>query len=122
MERHFAARRWSNAWRNGIYPFHHFHSIAHEVLGIATGEVRVMFGGSAGQELMVQAGDVVVIPAGVAHRNVRPRRIHRGAASGCCRTGTGQRPSAWAESRRLPALAVVAAADDGPDDASVVSA
>jgi uncharacterized protein YjlB len=25
MERRFAANEWSNGWRNGIYPFHHFH-------------------------------------------------------------------------------------------------
>ncbi len=67
MERRFAASGWSNAWRNGIYAFHHFHSIAHEVLGIARGEVRVMFGGPAGQEVTIGAGDVVVSAAGVAH-------------------------------------------------------
>ena len=69
MERAFAAHGWSNAWRNGIHGFHHFHSTAHEVLGIAAGAVRVAFGGPAGRELTVQAGDVVVIPAGVAHCN-----------------------------------------------------
>jgi uncharacterized protein YjlB len=71
MERAFAANVWSNAWRDGIYPFHHFHSTAHEVLGIAAGEVRVVFGGpSSGREVAVRAGDVVAIPAGVSHRNV----------------------------------------------------
>jgi uncharacterized protein YjlB len=70
MERTFAANGWSNAWRNGIFDYHHFHSTAHEVLGIAAGEVRVAFGGPAGQEVTVRAGDVVVIPAGVAHRNM----------------------------------------------------
>ena len=45
MARAFAAHGWSNAWRDGIFGYHHFHSIAHEVLGIASGEVRVMFGG-----------------------------------------------------------------------------
>jgi len=40
------------------------------VLGIAKGDVRVAFGGPSGQELTVQAGDAVVIPAGVAHRNM----------------------------------------------------
>jgi len=69
MERAFAANGWSNSWRNGIFDYHHFHSIAHEVLGIAAGEVRVAFGGPDGQVLMVRAGDVVVIPAGVAHCN-----------------------------------------------------
>ncbi len=70
MERAFASRGWSNGWRNGIYDYHHFHSIAHEVLGIAAGEALVAFGGPAGRKVTVRAGDVVVIPAGVAHRNM----------------------------------------------------
>jgi len=70
MVRTFAAHGWSNAWRDGIFGYHHFHSIAHEVLGIVAGEVRVAFGGLSGREIAVQAGDAVVIPAGVAHRNV----------------------------------------------------
>lgn len=70
MEQTFAAHGWSNAWRNGIFTYHHFHSIAHEVLGIARGTVQVAFGGPSGQTVTVRAGDVVVIPAGVAHRNM----------------------------------------------------
>ena len=70
MGQHFAAQGWSNAWRDGIYTYHHFHSTAHEVLGIAAGEVRVIFGGPSGREVTVRAGDVVVIPAGIAHSNL----------------------------------------------------
>ncbi len=66
----FAGNLWSNSWRDGILPYHHFHSIAHEVLGIAAGEVGVAFGGPDGAEVSMRAGDVVVIPAGVAHRNL----------------------------------------------------
>ncbi|MBV9786483.1 MAG: cupin [Acidisphaera sp.] len=70
MERRFAANGWTGAWRNGIYPFHHFHSIAHEVLGIARGSVRAALGGPGGAVLELREGDVVVIPAGVGHRNL----------------------------------------------------
>lgn len=69
IERLFAANRWPPAWRDGVHPFHHFHSTAHEVLGVARGEASVLFGGPGGKVLTVQAGDVVVVPAGVAHCN-----------------------------------------------------
>ena len=69
IERLFAANRWPPSWRDGVHPFHHFHSTAHEVLGVAQGEASVLFGGPHGKVLTVRAGDVVVIPAGVAHCN-----------------------------------------------------
>jgi uncharacterized protein YjlB len=71
IERIFGNNAWPPAWRNGVYPFHHFHANTHEVLGIARGEVEVLFGGAQGEVLKVQAGDVVVIPAGVGHCNKR---------------------------------------------------
>jgi uncharacterized protein YjlB len=33
----FNAHSWGQAWRNGIYDFVHYHSMIHEVLGIAKG-------------------------------------------------------------------------------------
>lgn len=65
----FAHNGWGGAWRNGIYAHHHYHSTAHEVLGIAAGSVRVRLGGEDGTTVELHAGDVVVIPAGVAHKN-----------------------------------------------------
>lgn len=62
-----AANGWSNGWINGIYDFHHYHATAHEVLVIARGEARVLFGGPSGRPLDVTAGDAVLIPAGVGH-------------------------------------------------------
>jgi uncharacterized protein YjlB len=67
-EQMFARHGWPDAWRNGIYPFHHYHSTAHEVLGIARGTARVRLGGENGQSVELHEGDVVVIPAGVAHK------------------------------------------------------
>lgn len=69
MERIFAASGWGNGWQNGIYCFHHFHSVAHEILSIAAGRVTVRFGGPAGLDAELTAGDVAVIPSGVAHFN-----------------------------------------------------
>ena len=71
IETLFAANRWPPAWRDGVYSFHHFHSNAHEALGVARGSATVLFGGPGGQELTVSAGDVVVIPAGMGHCNLR---------------------------------------------------
>src|SRR5882672_6321404 len=69
IETLFAANRWPPAWRDGVHPFHHFHSTAQEVLGVARGEATVLFGGPHGSVLKLSAGDVAVIPAGVGHCN-----------------------------------------------------
>src|SRR5712671_1228764 len=67
-ERMFAEHGWPDPWRNGIYAHHHYHSTAHEVLGIARGNALVRLGGEDGQVVELRAGDVVVIPAGIAHK------------------------------------------------------
>ena len=64
----FEANGWPGAWRNGIYGHHHYHSTAHEVLGIARGSARVRLGGENGATVELREGDIVVIPAGVAHK------------------------------------------------------
>jgi uncharacterized protein YjlB len=74
IERTFESHNWSNGWRDGIFDFHHFHSTSHEVLGIAAGSVQVAFGGPDGETVTVRAGDVIAIPAGVAHCNVGQSR------------------------------------------------
>ena len=70
FEKLFAEHGWGGRWRNGIYPFHHYHSTAHEVLGIAKGRAEVRFGGPDGATVAMKAGDAVLIPAGVGHKRL----------------------------------------------------
>ena len=75
LEDLFEAHGWIDAWQNGIFGYHHYHSTAHEVLGVCGGSARVQLGGPDGPAFDIRKGDVIVIPAGVAHKNL-------GAASG----------------------------------------
>jgi uncharacterized protein YjlB len=70
FEQVFSANGWPAAWRNGIFDHHHFHSTAHEALGIYAGTVTVRLGGECGRDVVLAPGDVVVLPAGVAHRRI----------------------------------------------------
>jgi len=70
LEQHFAKYNWTNSWRNGVYSFHHYHSTSHEVLGIYSGSALLFLGGEKGQKVHVEAGDIIVIPAGVGHKNI----------------------------------------------------
>jgi uncharacterized protein YjlB len=65
-----AENDWTNSWQNGVYPFAHYHSTTHEVLGVFRGSAKLRLGGEHGKDIEVHAGDLVVIPAGVGHQNI----------------------------------------------------
>jgi len=67
----FNTNNWRNSWYSGIYTFHHYHSITHEVMGVCKGKTTLMLGGEEGTLLTISKGDVLIIPAGVAHKNMQ---------------------------------------------------
>lgn len=69
FEQRFSSNEWGPSWRDGLLPYHHYHSTAHKVVGVVGGSAELLLGGPKhGEELPLAAGDAVVIPAGVAHR------------------------------------------------------
>ena len=51
IEGTFEENGWGDMWRNGIYPYVHYHSMIHEAMGIARGRAKVRFGGEKGREI-----------------------------------------------------------------------
>jgi len=68
IEKMFRANGWGQMWRNGIFPYVHYHSMIHEGLAIARGRAKVRFGGNQGRELDLTPGDVAILPAGTGHQ------------------------------------------------------
>ncbi|MHA7138476.1 cupin domain-containing protein [Rossellomorea arthrocnemi] len=66
----FNRNQWLNSWTNGIYDYHHYHSNAHEALGVMEGEATVQLGGEMGEEVTVHKGDVIILPAGTGHKKL----------------------------------------------------
>jgi uncharacterized protein YjlB len=61
---------WAAAWRYGVYDFPHYHSTAHEVLGVYRGHASLRIGDRSGYTVEARAGDMLVLPAGTAHQNL----------------------------------------------------
>lgn len=63
------ANGWGGIWVNGVYDYQHFHSTAHEFLGVLQGSATLLLGGEEeGQVIEVAQGDALVLPAGTGHR------------------------------------------------------
>ncbi|TVP43026.1 MAG: cupin [Halomonas sp.] len=70
FEAMFKRHGWPPAWRYHLYDFDHFHSTAHEALGVFRGQALAQLGGPNGSELMLYPGDVLVLPAGIVHASL----------------------------------------------------
>jgi uncharacterized protein YjlB len=100
---------WCNSWRDGIYTYHHYHSNTHEVLVVFSGSSEVQFGGPEGVSQEIAIGDVVIIPAGVAHKNLGSNdnfgvigAYPEGRDWDICRGRKGERPAADERIARIP--------------------
>lgn len=100
---------WSNSWTNGIFPYHHYHSNAHEVLAMLNGAARVILGGEQGEVVTLNKGDVVLIPAGVGHCRLDSSidflvagAYDRGLGYDLCRGRPGEQEEALENIKQVP--------------------
>ena len=100
---------WRAAWRWGVYDFPHYHSTAHEVLGVYRGHATIRLGGSVGVTIVAEKGDVIILPAGTGHQNLGSSDdFHvvggypKGQSADLLRGNKSERPAANERIARVP--------------------
>jgi uncharacterized protein YjlB len=62
------SKQWRLDWTGKVYKKPHYHSNTHETLVCCSGRAKLFLGNwRIGQDADMDAGDVLIIPAGVAH-------------------------------------------------------
>lgn len=109
LEALFDTNGWPSAWRATIFDFQHYHSNAHECLGVAAGSARLQLGGAQGRTFDVRAGDVIVLPAGVGHKKLSASEdflvvgaYPPGITQDLMKGETGERPNADERIAQVP--------------------
>jgi uncharacterized protein YjlB len=109
IEAMFHRNGWPPAWRYTIYSYAHYHSTAHEVLGVYRGTAKIRLGHTAGEVFEVKPGDIIVIPAGVGHENLSSSPDFHvvgayppGQEADIMRGNPGERPEADDRIARVP--------------------
>jgi len=70
LEHLFRTNGWPPQWRYPVYTFTHFHSNTHEALGVYAGSAKLQLGGEHGKIIEVNVGDVLLLPAGIGHKQI----------------------------------------------------
>lgn len=70
FKENFTQNHWYNFWEAGIFTYQHYHSNTHELMGVCRGAAVLQLGGEDGTKARIEAGDIIIIPAGVAHKNL----------------------------------------------------
>ncbi len=68
--RQFEDMGWTGTWTYVVFTYHHFHPDAHEALCVASGWADIVLGGPSHVPVRVEAGDLIVLPAGTGHCRV----------------------------------------------------
>lgn len=66
----FKKNNWLNGWEDRVFDYDHYHSTTHEVLAVYCGTADIQLGGPQGVIIELTRSDVLIIPAGVAHKSI----------------------------------------------------
>lgn len=105
----FLKKGWNGTWIGSVYEYHHYHSTAHEVLGVLSGHAIIQFGGKQGVTLEASEGDVIMIPAGVGHKKIESTQDFRvvggypqGQDKDHCVGNSSERPEVLENIKQVP--------------------